>query len=88
MLAAKGYEITAFTGKTDHYDYLKTLGATEFINRHEIEMSGRPLDKAIWGGAVDSVGDKTLAWLCATVKPFGNIASIGFHRRQLHNFQH
>jgi NADPH2:quinone reductase len=40
-------------------------------------MSGRPLDKALWGGAVDSVGGETLAWLCSTVKPFGNIASIG-----------
>ncbi len=77
MLAEKGYEITAFTGKTDHYDYLKNLGASEFIDRNSLEMSGRPLDKALWGGAVDSVGGETLAWLCSTVKPFGNIASIG-----------
>jgi acrylyl-CoA reductase (NADPH) len=77
MLAARGYDITAFTGKTDHYDYLKNLGASDFIDRNSLEMSGRPLDKALWGGAVDSVGGKTLAWLCSTVKPFGNIASIG-----------
>ena len=77
MLAAKGYDITAFTGKTDHYGYLKNLGASEFIDRNSLEMSGRPLDKALWGGAVDSVGGETLAWLCSTVKPFGNIASIG-----------
>jgi acrylyl-CoA reductase (NADPH) len=77
MLAAKGYDITAFTGKTEHYDYLKNLGASDFIDRHTLEMSGRPLDKALWGGAVDSVGGDTLAWLCSTVKPFGNIAAIG-----------
>ncbi len=77
MLAAKDYDITAFTGKTEHHDYLKALGANEFIDRHSFEMSGRPLDKALWGGAVDSVGGETLAWLCSTVKPFGNIASIG-----------
>jgi acrylyl-CoA reductase (NADPH) len=77
MLAAKGYDITAFTGKTEHYDYLKNLGASDFIDRHTLEMSGRPLDKALWGGAVDSVGGDTLAWLCGTVKPFGNIAAIG-----------
>lgn len=77
MLAAKDYDITAFTGKTEHYDYLKNLGASDFIDRHTLEMSGRPLDKALWGGAVDSVGGDTLAWLCSTVKPFGNIASIG-----------
>ena len=56
MLADKGYDITAFTGKTDQYDYLKTLGANDFIDRHSFEMSGRPLDKALWGGAVDSPG--------------------------------
>ncbi len=77
MLAEKGYNITAFTGKTEHYDYLKNLGANDFIDRNNLEMSGRPLDKALWGGAVDSVGGETLAWLCSTVKPFGNIASIG-----------
>lgn len=77
MLAAKDYDITAFTGKTEHYAYLKNLGASDFIDRHTLEMSGRPLDKALWGGAVDSVGGDTLAWLCSTVKPFGNIASIG-----------
>jgi NADPH2:quinone reductase len=77
MLAAKDYDITAFTGKTEQYDYLKNLGASNFIDRHSLEMSGRPLDKALWGGAVDSVGGDTLAWLCSTVKPFGNIASIG-----------
>jgi len=77
MLAAKNYDITAFTGKTEHYDYLKTLGANDFIDRNSLEMSGRPLDKALWGGAVDSVGGETLAWLCSTIKPFGNIASIG-----------
>lgn len=77
MLASKGYEVSAFTGKTKHYDYLKSLGATDFVDRNTLEMSGRPLDKAIWGGAVDSVGGETLAWICSTVKPFGNIASIG-----------
>ncbi len=77
MLAAKDYDITAFTGKPEQYDYLKNLGASDFIDRHSLEMSGRPLDKALWGGAVDSVGGDTLAWLCSTVKPFGNIASIG-----------
>ena len=36
-----------------------------------------PLEKAQWGGAVDNVGGDTLAWLTRTVRPWGNIASIG-----------
>ncbi len=77
MFASKGFEVVAFTGKTDHHDYLKTLGASDFLDRNTLEMGTRALERANWGGAVDNVGGETLAWLTRTVKPFGNIASIG-----------
>ena len=77
ILAQKGYEVVAFTGKQDQHDYLKALGASDFIDRHSVEMGSRPLEKATWGGAVDNAGGETLAWLTRTVKPWGNIASIG-----------
>ena len=77
ILSSGGYQVTAFTGKKDQYEYLRQLGATGFVDRHEIEMGSRPLEKAVWGGAVDNAGGETLAWLTRTVKPWGNIASIG-----------
>lgn len=77
ILASLGYEVVAFTGKQDQYDYLRTLGASEFIDRHSAEMGTNPLESAEWGGAVDNAGGETLAWLTRTVKPWGNIASIG-----------
>lgn len=77
ILASNGYEVTAFTGKNDQHEYLKKLGATEFVDRNDLEMGTRPLEKATWGGAVDNAGGETLAWLTRTVKPWGNIASIG-----------
>jgi len=77
ILSSKGYEVTAFTGKTAQHDYLRALGATDFVDRHSIEMGTRPLESATWGGAVDNAGGETLAWLTRTVKPWGNIASIG-----------
>ena len=77
ILSAAGYEVIAFTGKKDQYDYLRQLGASDFIDRHSIEMGTRPLEKAEWGGAVDNAGGETLAWLTRTVKAWGNIASIG-----------
>jgi NADPH2:quinone reductase len=40
-------------------------------------MGSRPLEKALWGGAVDNVGGEVLGWLTRTVKPWGSIASIG-----------
>ena len=77
MLASSGYQVTAFTGKVEQYGFLSDLGASNFIDRHNIEMGARPLEKAIWGGAVDSAGGETLGWLISTVRPGGNIASIG-----------
>ena len=77
MLAARGYAVTAFTGKSEQHDYLRALGATDFIDRHQVDMGTRPLERATWGGAVDNAGGDTLAWLTRTVKPWGNIASIG-----------
>ncbi|MDH3314435.1 MAG: oxidoreductase [Gammaproteobacteria bacterium] len=77
MFAGLGFEVTAFTGKRDQDDYLKNLGASATIYRGEVEMGAAPLEKALWGGAVDSVGGDDLAWITRTVRPEGNIASIG-----------
>ena len=77
MLSNIGYEVIAFTGKTEQEAYLKELGASQLINRHDIEMGSKPLENAQWGGAVDNVGGDTLAWLTRTTNVWGNIASIG-----------
>lgn len=77
ILSAAGYEVTAFTGKEAQHDYLRQLGAGDFVDRHSVDLGGRPLEKALWGGAVDNAGGDTLAWLTRTVKPWGSIASIG-----------
>jgi len=77
LLAGQGYEVAAFTGKVDQTDYLKSLGASQIVNRHELELGTRPLEKGLWAGAVDTVGDETLAWLTRTVNPWGAIASCG-----------
>ena len=77
MFAGLGYQVTAFTGKHDADDYLKGLGASEICYRDEVEMGTRPLEKALWGGAVDSVGGDQLGWITRTTMPGGNIASIG-----------
>jgi NADPH2:quinone reductase len=77
ILSSRGYAVTAFSGKPEQQDYLRELGATGIIDRHQVEMGTRPLERATWGGAVDNAGGETLAWLTRTVKPWGNIASIG-----------
>ncbi len=77
LLSARGYEVVALTGKEDQHPYLSSIGATDFLDRKTLDMGTRPLEKTLWGGAVDNVGGDTLGWLTRTVKPFGNIASIG-----------
>ena len=77
MLGGLGYEVTAFTGKRDQDEYLRELGASRILYRDEVEMGSRPLEKALWAGAVDNVGGNQLAWLTRTMQPEGNIASIG-----------
>jgi acrylyl-CoA reductase (NADPH) len=77
MLARRGYQVTALTGKADAADYLRGLGAAEVLVRGEFEMGSRPLEKATWAGAVDNLGGETLAWLTRTMDWWGSIASIG-----------
>ena len=73
-----GFTVHAITGKADSSaDYLKALGADEVVSRQSLDLGSKPMEKAIWGGAVDNLGGPTLTWLTRTVKPWGNIASIG-----------
>jgi acrylyl-CoA reductase (NADPH) len=77
LLAHLGYEVAAVSGKRELHDWLRSLGATRILGRDELPGENRPLEKAIWGGAVDNVGGEMLAQITRTVHPWGNIASIG-----------
>jgi NADPH2:quinone reductase len=77
MLAQRGYHVVAMTGKDSEHDYLKSLGANEVLSRNDVVMGTRPLEKALWAGAMDSVGGETLAWLTRTMQQNGAIASFG-----------
>lgn len=77
MLAERGYEVVAVTGKRDAQDYLRQLGAASILLRQQIEFSGKPLESARWQGAVDNVGGDMLAWLLSATRWGGSVASIG-----------
>lgn len=77
MLAQLGYQVTAMSGKAEEVPYLKSLGASEVIGRLAPQDKSKPLEKAQWAGAVDSVGGSTLAWLTRTMLPGGVIAAFG-----------
>jgi acrylyl-CoA reductase (NADPH) len=77
MLAGLGYHVVAVTGKDGEHDFLRKLGAKEVLSRQSLEMGSRPLEKAMWAAAFDSVGGEQLSWLTRTVQPGGSIASFG-----------
>jgi NADPH2:quinone reductase len=77
MLAGRGYETVAVTGKADADEYLRSLGAARILRRQDIDLGKRPLETVLWAGAIDTVGGELLTWLTRTVDFWGNIASIG-----------
>jgi len=77
MLAGRGYEVVAVSGKPDADDYLRELGAARILRRQEIDFGSKPLEAVQWAGAIDSVGGEMLTWLTRTVDFWGNIACIG-----------
>jgi acrylyl-CoA reductase (NADPH) len=77
MLAGRGYEVVAVSGKPGADDYLRDIGAARVLRRQEIDLGSKPMEKALWAGAVDNVGGALLTWLTRTVDQWGNIASIG-----------
>jgi NADPH2:quinone reductase len=77
ILKRLGFEVAAVSGKAEMHDWLKELGAGRILDRDALPGGDRPLEKAVWGGAIDNVGGAMLARITRTVVPYGNIASIG-----------
>lgn len=77
MLAGRGYEVAAVTGKASEEGYLREIGAQTILLRDELDLGKRPMEKAEWAGAIDNLGGDYLTWLTRTVSYGGNIASIG-----------
>ena len=78
ILALNNYEVIAASGKKDAHEYLRELGATKIISREETnDKSGRPLLRPAWAGAIDTVGDNTLATCIKACGRNGSIAVCG-----------
>jgi acrylyl-CoA reductase (NADPH) len=78
ILAKLGYTVVAVTGKADRHDWLKQLGAARVIGRGDVDVKGgNPLLKAVWAGAVDTVGGNVLATLLRTTHIGGCVTACG-----------
>jgi acrylyl-CoA reductase (NADPH) len=78
ILAARGYEVHASTGKADEADYLRSIGATEILSREDTSAPAeRPLDKQRWAAVVDPVGGAATAYALRTTRYGGAVAITG-----------
>ncbi|HET9519981.1 MAG TPA: acryloyl-CoA reductase [Candidatus Limnocylindrales bacterium] len=78
ILAGRGHEVWAATGKPEEEARLRLLGAAGIVTREEVTAeSTRPLESARWAAAVDAVGGATLPYVLRTLRPRGTVASSG-----------
>ena len=77
LLAKLGYTVAASTGRTEEAAYLKSLGASEIIDRSELTGPARPLAKERWAGGIDAVGSTTLANVLSMIRYGGAVAACG-----------
>ena len=78
VLAKRGYQVTASTGRAEAHEYLRALGADSVIDRAPFaEPAKRPLEGERWAGCIDSVGGNTLARVLAQTKYCGSVAAVG-----------
>jgi acrylyl-CoA reductase (NADPH) len=77
LLAHRGFEVVASTGKTAEHDYLRQLGASKVVGRQFSPDDTRTLGPELWGGAVDCVGGLTLVEVLRTVRYGGAVAASG-----------
>lgn len=77
ILSKLGYSVVGVSGRLAENDYIKSLGASEVLERSVFSSAGKPLGRERWAGAVDVVGSHTLANVCATTKYRGIVTACG-----------
>ena len=78
ILAKEGYVVAAVSGRSETRDYLQEIGAQEVITAEAAtDTSGRPLLKALWAGAIDTVGGPILATSIKSVQYGGVVTCCG-----------
>ncbi|WP_298861801.1 YhdH/YhfP family quinone oxidoreductase [uncultured Gimesia sp.] len=78
LLNQLGYSVTAVSSKIALQERLIELGAKQIIHPNEVNTgSKKPLLKAQWAGAIDTVGGSLLSHLIRSIQPEGCVAACG-----------
>ncbi|MBU6268825.1 MAG: oxidoreductase [Sphingomonadales bacterium] len=77
LLSKAGYTVVASYGEESEKEYLTRLGASEFVHRDTLSGPGKPLQKELYAGVIDSVGSHTLVNAIAQTKYRGFVTACG-----------
>ena len=78
ILSKIGYEVHAISGKSSQVDTLKMMGANEILDRNEyMSEPVKPMDKAQYSAAVDTVGGDILSKMLTMIANHGVISCCG-----------
>ncbi|HMK72548.1 MAG TPA: MDR family oxidoreductase [Myxococcaceae bacterium] len=77
LLSGLGQRVVASTGRREHEPWLRSLGASDILDRAVLAEKGPPLASERWGAGVDSVGGQTLATVLSQTVYEGAIAACG-----------
>lgn len=78
LLSKLGYEVHAITGKPDENEILTSMGASKIISRSDFMSDPlKPLDKASYSSAVDTVGGEMLAKMISMISNNGVVSCCG-----------
>jgi putative YhdH/YhfP family quinone oxidoreductase len=76
IFSRAGFDVHAISGKADQADYLRSIGASQVLDRDAL-VTARPMESVRFGGGLDNVGGPMLASLLAQTAPYGNVATAG-----------
>jgi acrylyl-CoA reductase (NADPH) len=77
ILARRGFDVAASTGKAGSADWLRGLGASAVLDRRSLEGPTRPLEAQRFAAAIDCVGGSTLAHVLSLIAHGGAVAACG-----------
>jgi acrylyl-CoA reductase (NADPH) len=78
LLKRLGYTVAALSGRPQHADMLKALGAASVLDRSEfLAQPDKPLESARFAAAIDCVGGEVLGKLLRQIAYGGVVASLG-----------
>ena len=78
VLSLLGYEVHAITSKVDEEKFLLKMGASKVLLKKDfMKEPTKPLDKGLYGGAVDVVGGDMLAKIISMISNHGVVSCCG-----------